>query len=87
MNEEKLMDALRVMQGCQIADALMIRAIISSHPNPGGLRARWNELFAQSATDSALAKAGAPEQAAIEQACMSALHAWSSALSEEIGER
>lgn len=58
---KELGQIIGALQAAQIAQATMLQAMISSHPNPSALRQRWAELVPPRAAEAVQEKAsGAP---------------------------
>lgn len=80
----ELMDRIRGLQAGQIAQTRMLRAIISTHPDPAALRQAWASYSVPSVTDAALEKAANPDRVALQEALLQALADWSRRLEGDL---
>ena len=81
---EQIAEAIRGLQAGQIAQARMVRALISSHPDPDALRAAWHHYAAPSAADAATAKVLDPKRAQMHEAVSEAIQAWNDRLDADL---
>lgn len=87
MSLDRLTEAVRQLQANQIADALMIRAIIASHPDPDCLHAHWDAFYAKALSEFGLSKAAEPHRALVHQACADAATRWNLQIDEDTARR
>lgn len=79
-----LVEVINGLQAGQIAQARMLRAIISSHPNPAALRAAWHRFAGAPMADAAASKVLDPRRAAAHHALVQALQDWTDRLEADL---
>lgn len=80
-------DAIRGLQAGQIAQTRMLRALISTHPNPDALREAWTGFAAGPSAAAATSKVIDPGRAAMHEALARALDDWTRRLEEDLPKR
>lgn len=85
MNEfEALAETIRQLQAGQIAQARMLRAIISSHPNPAGLREAWRRFSSPSIAEASMSAISDPGRRAMHDALSLAMKDWDGRLERDL---
>lgn len=80
----QITEAIRNLQASQIAATRMIRAIISTHPDPVALRKAWQSYASPSIVEAEIRKASDPDRLAIHQALLQALKDWDGRLDRDL---
>ena len=81
---EGIVEAIRDLQAGQIANTRLLRAIISSHPDPAALREQWNRFSSTSAADVEMQIAADPARRKTREALVRALKDWSERLDQDL---
>ncbi len=80
---ESIAEAIIGLQAGQIAQARMLRAIISSHPDHEALRHAWHSFVAPSIAEAELSKISDPRRRAMHEALSQALADWDEYLARD----
>ncbi|WP_164087191.1 hypothetical protein [Stenotrophomonas maltophilia] len=84
---EDVAEAIRGLHAEQIAQGRVLRALISSHPNPEAMRKAWARFAAGPASDAAMSKVLQPERIAIYEANEQAIADWTRRVEEDLARR
>jgi len=82
--EQAVAEALRGLQAGQIAQARMLRAIISTHPDPGALREAWRGFSAASIAEASLSAISDPKRREMHEALARAIRDWDERLERDL---
>lgn len=81
---EQILEVIRSLQANQIAQSRVLRAIISTHPDPDALRAAWRNFSVPSVVEAELAKVSDPARVAVHGDLLDALQAWTERLERDL---
>lgn len=81
---EQIAEAIRGLQAAQISNTRMLRAIISSHPNPDALKEAWHRFSSTSIADVEMQIAADPARRKMHEALGEALTDWSKRLEQDL---
>lgn len=81
---KEFIDALIGVQAECAAQAHMLMALISSHPDPSALRLAWNAQIAAPMATAALAAAGSPQDGPVYQRVIAGMQAWTDRLESHL---
>ena len=82
--DTSLRDAINGLQAGQIAQARMLRALISTHPNPDALREAWTQFCGGPMASAATSKVTDPDREPAHQALVQALQDWTHRLERDL---
>lgn len=81
---EIVSEAIRGLQAGQIAQGRILRALISSHPNPEALRAAWHRYYGGPVASSSVSKVTDPAREVMHDAVLQAMRDWDRRLEEDL---
>lgn len=81
---EAIADAIRGLQAGQIASTRMLRAIISTHPDPDALRKAWFRYCDAPLASAATSKVIDPARESAHSALVQALQDWTDRLGVDL---
>lgn len=81
---DAIAEAIIGLQAGQVAQTRMLRAVISSHPNPVALRKAWRSFSAPSIADAEVSKISEPSRFPMHDALLQALQDWDAYLDRDL---
>jgi len=84
--KDRVTETLRYLMAEDVARTRLLRALVSTHPDPAAMRDAWLRYSANLQSNAALAATLDPKRRAVMQAELEAFARWTSYLAEDLSD-